>query len=467
MATTRIIPMHKNKGKSIAQCLHDRTAYAMNPAKTKGGELVSSFACDPHTVEAEFLLSKREYKAFTGREQERDVIAYQVRQSFKPGEVTPEEANRIGYEFASRFLKGNHAFIVATHVDKHHTHNHIIWNSTSLDCTHKFKDFWKSGKAVRRLSDMICVEHNLSVVENPKEKGVDYGKWLGDQKKLSHRDLLRAAIDEVIAQKPMDMNALLDRLREGGYEVKEGKQPAFRGGDQKRFIRLDTLGSGYSVDELEAIFRGEKAHVPQTRTVFTKEKQEINLLVDIHQKLQAGKGAGYERWAKVHNLKEMARTMNYLTEHGLTDYKELSEKSSAANARFHALSTQIKSCEKRIAEIAVLRTHILNYKKTRDVYIAYRKAGYSAKFRAAHEADIILHQAAKHAFDELGVKQLPSIKSLNTEYAELLSEKNAAYVEYRQIRTEARELLVVKRNVDQVLADEKRVPASERSHDRT
>ena len=152
MATTRIIPMHRNKGKSIAQCLRARTDYVKNPKKTNGGELISAFACDPRTVDAEFLLSKKEYQARTGRAQKRDVIAYQVRQSFRPGEVSPEEANRIGYEFASRFLKGNHAFIVATHVDKAHIHNHIVWNSTDLDCTHKFRNFWGSTRAVQRLS---------------------------------------------------------------------------------------------------------------------------------------------------------------------------------------------------------------------------------------------------------------------------------------------------------------------------
>ncbi len=168
MATTRIISMHVNKGKTIAQCLTDRTDYVKNPEKTAKGELISVYACDPHTADAEFLFAKRQYKSITGREQRNDVIAYQVRQSFKPGEITPEEANRVGYEFASRFLKGKHAFIVATHIDRKHIHNHIVWNSTTLDCTHKFRDFLGSGRAVARLSDSICLEHRLSVIENPK-----------------------------------------------------------------------------------------------------------------------------------------------------------------------------------------------------------------------------------------------------------------------------------------------------------
>lgn len=205
MATTRIIPMHRNKGKSIAQCLRARTDYVKNPEKTNGGELISAFACDPRTVDAEFLLSKKEYQARTGRAQKRDVIAYQIRQSFRPGEVSPEEANKIGYEFASRFLKGNHAFIVATHVDKAHIHNHIVWNSTDLDCTHKFRNFWGSTRAVQRLSDTLCVEHGLSIIEQPKGKGMHYGEWLGTKKQPSHRDQLREAIDQALAQKPKDL----------------------------------------------------------------------------------------------------------------------------------------------------------------------------------------------------------------------------------------------------------------------
>ena len=186
MATTRIISMHVNQGKTIADCLTDRIDYSKNPDKTQGGELISAYQCDPKTADAEFLYSKRQYQTVTGREQRHDVIAYQVRQSFKPGEITPEEANRVGYEFAERFLKGRHAFFVATHTDKKHIHNHIIWNSTTLDCKHKFRDFLGSGRAVARLSDAICTEHRLSVIADPKRGKNHYGKWLGDNAKPTH-----------------------------------------------------------------------------------------------------------------------------------------------------------------------------------------------------------------------------------------------------------------------------------------
>lgn len=181
--------------------------YGKNPDKTHDGQLISAYACDPETADAEFALSKREYYQLTGRRQDSDVIAYQVRQSFRPGEITPEEANRIGYEFAERFLKGNHAFIVCTHTDKQHIHNHIYWNSTRLDCTRKFRNFWGSTMAVRKLSDLICVQHRLSVIENPKPHGISYNRWQGDIEKLSNRDRLCLDMDAALAKKPHDPDA--------------------------------------------------------------------------------------------------------------------------------------------------------------------------------------------------------------------------------------------------------------------
>lgn len=449
MATTRIISVHVNQGKTIADCLTDRIDYSKNPEKTQGGELISSYECDPKTADAEFLYSKRQYQTITGREQRHNVIAYQVRQSFKPGEITPEDANRIGYEFAERFLKGRHAFFVATHTDKKHIHNHIIWNSTTLDCKHKFRDFLCSGRAVARLSDAICTEHRLSVIADPKRGKNHYGKWLGDKAKPTHRELLCGLIDAALLQKPDGFDALLKLLAEAGCEVRRrGDTLSLRHPDRKGFIRLSSI-NGYSEDALRAVLAGEKEHTPRKkRTQATRKKN--TLLIDIEAKLQAGKDVGYERWAKVFNVKQMAQTYNYLREHGLLDYGELEEKATTATERFHALSAQIKAAEGRMAEIAVLKTHIINYAKTRDVYAGYRKAGYSKKYLAEHEGDILLHKAAKNAFDELGVKKLPSVKSLQEEYAKLLSEKKTAYAAYRRSRDEMRELLLHKQNVDRM-----------------
>ena len=359
MATTRIISMHVNQGKTIADCLTDRIDYSKNPDKTQGGELISAYECDPKTADAEFLFAKRQYKTLTGREQQSDVIAYQVRQSFKPGEITPEDANRVGYEFAERFLKGRHAFFVATHTDKKHIHNHIIWNSTTLDYKRKFRDFLGSGRAVARLSDAICTEHRLSVIAAPKRGKNHYGKWLGNKAKPSHRELLCGLIDAALLQKPDGFDALLKLLRDSGCEVRRrGNTLSLRHPDKKGFVRLSSI-DGYTEDELRAVLAGEKEHTPRKKRGQTAQRKNT-LLIDIEAKLQAGKGVGYERWAKVFNVKQMAQTYNYLREHGLLDYGELEEKASAATEQFHALSAQIKAAETRMAEIAVLLKKLLN-----------------------------------------------------------------------------------------------------------
>ena len=464
MATTRIMPLHTGKGRDVGTAISDIIDYVKNPEKTDGGKLITSYQCDSRTADAEFLFSKRQYKTITGRTQENNVIAYHFRQSFQPGEVTPEEANRIGQEFAHRFLKDGNAFIVCTHIDKHHVHNHIIWNSTALSCDRKFRNFWGSTKAIQRLSDTICIEHGLSIIENPKRHGKSYNKWLDDQAKPSNREFLRVAIDAALAQKPTDFDALLQLLRDAGYEIKPGKIPALRGKNQKRFIRLDTLGSGYSEAELRVVLSGEKVHQPRKRIIRPTPDKKVNLLVDIQAKLRVGKGVGYERWAKVFNLKQMAQTVNYLTEHNLLEYDVLVEKTSETVARYNELSVQIKAAEKRLAEIAVLKTQIINYAKTRDTYVAYRKAGYSKKFLAEHESDILLHKAAKKSFDELGVKKLPTVKSLQAEYAALLAEKKAAYTDYRKARNEMKELLTVKANVDHLLGTDRREAEREKEH---
>lgn len=456
MATTRLIPMHQNKGKSVSQCLADRTEYAKNPDKTEDGHLICAYECDPATVDAEFLAAKRIYADRTGRSQQSDVIAYQVRQSFRPGEVTPEEANKIGYEFVMRWTKGKHAFIVATHVDKAHIHNHIIYNSTTLDCTKKFRNFLGSTNSVRRLSDAICMEHRLSVILNPLLSRGHYGKWLGEKKQPTFSDRLRQTIDVVLKQKPKDFEHFLLLMESAGYEVKRGAHIAFKGAGQQRFIRLRSLGEGYSESELRGVIAGAKLHMP-SKAAASKPNKQVNLLVDIQAKLQAGKGQGYERWAKTFNLKQMAHTLNYLTENNLLSYESLSVKAAEASARFHALSAQIKAAEKRMAEIAMLRTHIINYSKTRDVYVAYRKAGYSKKFYEEHTADLLLHKAAKQAFDALASKKLPTVKALNIEYAELLAAKKKAFTEYTSARAEMRKVLAVKANVEKILERDKNI----------
>ena len=460
MATTRIMPLHAGKGRTVSKAISDIIDYVKNPDKTDHGRLITSYQCDSRVADAQFLLDKQTYAARTGRVRGADdVIAYHLRQSFVPGEITPEEANRLGVELARRFTKGKHAFIICTHIDKSHVHSHIIWNSTTLECYRKFLNFWGSTRAVHRLSDTICIESGLSIVKDPKPHGKSYNKWLGDQARPSHREQLRVMIDRALAQKPASLEELLRLLEQDGFTVhRRGKTISVSAEGWGNNVRFDRLGDGYTLDDLLAVLSGQKEHTPRKLTTVQAAPPKVNLLVDIQAKLQAGKGAGYARWAKVFNLKQMAQTLNYLSEHGLLDYADLETKTTEATARYNALSAQIKAAEKRMAEIAVLRTHIVNYAKTRDTYVAYRKAGYSRKFYAEHEDEIRLHQAAKEAFNELNVKKLLAVKELQTEYAQLLADKKKAYGEYRQARAAMRELLTVKNNVDRILAMEQTEP---------
>ena len=248
--------------------MKERFDYGQNPDKTQGGELISSYECDYMTADAEFLLSKAKYKAATGREQRRDadVLCYQIRQSFKPGEITPEEANRVGYETGMRWTKGKYAFFVATHTDRQHIHNHIYYNSTSLDCSHKFRDFIGSARAVRRFSDRVCLENDLSVIANPKlhSKGrfLHYGAWLGAERQLSYKERLRAAICEALAKGPDSFDAFLRLMEESGYAVKRGRGGAisFLVPGQQRATRLrsSTLGEGFDPGEIRDVIAGKR-----------------------------------------------------------------------------------------------------------------------------------------------------------------------------------------------------------------
>ena len=451
LAATRLIALHKNKGMTVAACLKNRTDYIENPDKTEQGQYVSSYACSTLTADEEFMLTKRQYDLVNGRRQKSDVIAYQIRQSFRPGEITAEEANKVGYELAMRFTKGKHAFVVATHTDRQHIHNHVIFNSTALDGTKKFRDFFFSALAVQRLSDLICLEHQLSVIEKKpyreRQKRVLYPP------KESNRDRLCGIIDTILAEKPGDYETFLQKLEQQGYEVKRGKYTAVKGKGQKRFIRFRTLGTGYGEDEIKAVIAGEAEHRPHQKQ--PPKEQSFHLLVDIQAKLSEGKSEGYARWAKRYNLKEMSKTLIFLQENKIGNIEEMQERVNAATARYHELGDSIKAAEQRMAEIAVLRAHIVNYAKTRPVYDAYRKAGYSKKFLEEHREQITLHKAAKAAFDEAGLKKLPKVKELNTEYSTLLSQKKAAYPAYRKARDEMQELMKAQKNVEIFFAEEK------------
>ena len=237
------MPLHIGKGRDVSTAIADVIDYVENPQKTDHGKYIYGYECDSRIADAEFLLSKRQYLNLTGRQRGADdVIAYHLRQSFRPGEITPEQANQIGQELALKLTKGNHAFVVCTHTDKHHIHNHIIFNSTTLDCTRKFRNFWGSTWAVRRINDKLCLEHGLSIVEDPKPSRGHYGTWLGDEKQPPYQEQLRRIIDAVLEEKPTDFEDFLKKLEAAGVEVnRERKNLRLRVPGQERFSRCNTL----------------------------------------------------------------------------------------------------------------------------------------------------------------------------------------------------------------------------------
>ena len=451
MATTRLIKHHISKGETIAQSLTDRFDYGQNPEKTQQGELIVSYECDSETADAEFLLSKAKYKAITGREQKQDedVLCYQIRQSFLPGEITPEEANRIGYETAMRWTKGKYAFFVATHIDRHHTHNHIYYNSTALDCTRKFRDFLGSARAVRRLSDRVCLDNGLSYISHPKLKSKGkykhYGQWVGGGKSLTFQERLKAQIDICLAEKPPDMDAFLRSMEAAGYEARyaRGGVLSFRAPGQERFTRLrsSTLGAGYGQEDIQSVIKG-RAGSPR----------KVNLIIDIQSRMRSGKGPAYERWAKIHNLKQMAATLQYLQENNLLEYEQLAQRTVQATDRFHALSDKIKTVERAMSVNAELKAATVDYAKTRTVFDGYKAAKYSRKYLAEHEADIEIHRAAQATFRRvLAGAKLPKMDALKAEWQKLSTEKRTVYKEYRAVQKDMRELITAKANLDHLL----------------
>lgn len=448
MAVTRIIPIRGSKGQSVIRSLTERTDYVNNPEKTENGSLVYAYGCTPQLVAAEFALSKRQYALRTGRTAP-GVIAYHIRQSFKPGEITPEEANIVGRELAERFLKGKHAYIVCTHTDRRHIHNHIIFNSTALNNAAKFNNYFNTSRAVARLSDLICLERNLSVISNPgRGTNTSYGHWLGDKKQPSHRDVLRAAIDDALARKPKTFDELIRLVRESGYRVSEGKSVTFYKPRQKG-IKLHTLGAGYTEAELREVIAGRATHNPRGK------RERASLLVDIQAKIAAGKGGGYAQWAKVFNVKQMAKTLLYLQEHGIKGREDLNTRADTASEKLSALNDRIKDIDIRIAEITELRGQIVAYAKTRKIFDEYKASRYSRKFFDAHADEIEQHRAAKRYFSERYTGKLPKMKDLNAEFNKLAAEKRAVYAEYRAIRDEHRDLLVHRHNVETFLGEEK------------
>ena len=420
---------------------------------------MSSYLCDPATAHAEFMVVKNQYEGETDRKAERGALCYQIRQAFPQGEVTVEEANRIGYETAMRWTKGKYQFFVCTHIDKGHIHNHIYYNSTAYDRSRKFRNFIGSTFALRRLSDRVCLEHNLSVIANPKfhSKGrfLHYGQWLGGDQKLSYKEQIRLAIDTALTERPADLPDFLRRMEQAGIEVKRGRGGVISflapGQDKYTRLRASVLGPGFDPDDIRAMIAGERP-IPEIPKDGPAPPRRVNLIIDIQERMAQGKGPAYARWAKVYNLKQMAAALQYLQEHKLTNYEELAASTEAAVDRFHALAGELRETEAALSHTVQLMGATVDFAKTRPVFDGYKAARYSRKYLAQHEAELAAYRAAKAAMNDLlGGAKLPKMDTLKKERRELSEKKKALYAEYRKAQADMRQAVAVKANIDYLL----------------
>lgn len=446
MATTRIMPIHINKGRSISQCLKARVEYFKNPDKTENGTLISSYACAPQTADQEFLLNRNQYVALTGERKQNEVIAYQLRQAFKPGEVSAEEANQIGYELASRLLGGNHAFLVATHTDRQHIHNHIIFCATSLDCTRKFRNRWNSSKTVAEISDELCKEHHLSVVADPQNQTVSYNNWLGDKTALTMRDSLRISIDAALRMNPDSFDALMQLLEEAGCWIKRSAHISIKPPDGQRYIRLDSLGCEYSESALRQTLKGSRVHIPRIpRSDYTPS--QVKRLIDIEAKLREGKGKGYQVWVERNNIDAKAQTIIYLKEHNIGSVVDLDDQIRALRSTRNGLHAAIREKQNRMKEINQLRQAIRDYRRTKDAYSQYKDSGWSIKFYNEHRQDIEAHKKAQAVYSTVGGK-MTTLKELTAEYDALKAENERDKAALENLKPELTTLHHIKHNID-------------------
>ena len=433
--------MAVTKTHPIKSTLKAAIDYICNPDKTDGKLLVSSFGCAAETADIEFEWTRR-HSIDKGTHLGRHLI-----QAFEPGEVMPEEAHRIGMELAREVLGGKYEFVLTTHIDKDHVHNHLIFNAVSFTDHKHYHSNKRSYHFIRRTSDRICKEHGLSVIVPGQDRGKSYIEHQAERTGTSYKAKLRAAIDRLLPG-CHDLEELLVRLQREGYALKRGKYISARAPGQERFTRLKTLGADYAEDALTARMAGRARPSRQPK----HQSGKISLLIDIQNNIKAQQSAGFTHWAKLNNLKQAAKTMNFLTEHGISSYGELESKLNAVSARRDTAHAEIKRIESRSVELALVMKHAGTYRQLKPLYDRYRKSNDKEKFLRGHEGEIILFEAATRELKRMGAVPLPTTESMKTELANLNAEKERLLAEYKAARTEAQEYDTVKQNVDALLA---------------
>ncbi len=447
MAVTKIKPIKSTLSKALD--------YIQNPDKTDGKMLVSSFGCSYETadIEFEYTLSQALGKG--------NNLAFHLIQSFEPGEVDYETAHKIGKQLADAVTKGQHEYVLTTHIDKGHVHNHIIFCAANFVDHHKYNSNKRSYYGIRNMSDKLCRENGLSVVVPGKgSKGKSYAEYQAEKTGTSWKGKLKVAIDALIPQ-VSSFEELLQRLQAAGYEVKPGKYISCRAPGQERFTRLKTLGADYTEEALKERIEGRRTRAAKA----PRADRGVSLLIDIQNSIKAAQSRGYEQWAKIHNLKQAAKTMNFLTEHKIEQYADLTAKIAEIQTESEQAADALKSVEKRLADMAVLIKNVFTYQKTKPAYDAYRKAKNKEKYRAGQERAIILHEAAARSLKAAGVSKLPNLAALQAEYEKLQTQKEALYADYGKLKKQVKEYDVIKQNIDSILQAEKQ-PEREKETER-
>ena len=447
MAVTKIKPVKSTLSKALD--------YIQNPDKTDGKMLVSSFGCAYETadIEFEYTLSQALQKG--------NNLAFHLIQSFEPGEVDYQKAHEIGKQLADAVTKGQHEYVLTTHIDKGHVHNHIIFCAVNFVDHHKYNSNKRSYYGIRNMSDKLCRENGLSVVVPGKgSKGKSYAEYQAEKTGTSWKGKLKTTVDALIPQ-VSSFEELLTRLQAAGYEIKPGKYVSCRAPGQERFTRLKTLGADYTEEAVRERIAGRRTKVAKA----PREQRGVSLLIDIENSIKAAQSKGYEQWAKIHNLKQAAKTMNFLTEHKIEQYADLVSRIEEMAAESGQAADALKNAEKRLAEMAVLIKNVSTYQKTKPVYDAYRKARNREKYRAGQEQAIILHEAAVRSLKAAGIAKLPNLAALQSEYEALQAQKEALYADYGKLKKKVREYDIIKQNIDSILQAD-RQPEREKETER-
>ena len=437
--------MAVTKIKAIRGTLSKAIAYILNPEKTDEKLLVSSYGCASETAAREFEWTRKiaEQKGMNPVR----IIARHVIQSFEIGEVTPELAHEIGKQFADEILGGKYEYVLTTHIDKDHVHNHLIFNAVDFVDYHAYKSYKRIYYDMREVSDRLCKENGLSVIPPSQNKGMDYKEYTEAKRGTSWKQKLRQTIDRLVIT-AKDYDDFLRLMQEAGYEIKTGKYISFRAEGQERFTRSKTIGENYTEERIKERIAGRTPRRSQRQTT----PKGISLIGDIQERIRLIDSKGYEHKAKLTILKEAARTLNYLTENNLLQYADLEKKVEDVHSSYDRTGKELKSVEARLREVQPLIKNISNYQRLKPVYDAFQKAKDKPSFKAKHEAELVIFEAARSTLLAMqGNEKLPSLKTLQADQQRLLDEQQRLYDERAKLKKEARMIDTLKANVDDFL----------------